>query len=259
VPKNFTAVNFGGNNAVSWLLPDSNVTLSMQPVYVCAPGAPLLALKPAAAQATADIVHDDGRLGGHGGSGLSSLGGALRRGELLPGAPPVRHALQLEFFAHFFYYRPADGNRSECYSWPATQCDGYCFAPCAQDPGCYGGTVPWMRPGALLAVPAAVAPALNASLRTEPARLLLDALQSFGAYVIDDTYWNSTGIGAELGWADDFTAAWGFSPKATAASGGEWWHDWLALMRGLQVVTNNGPATVGGGGAPLAPPPPPFC
>lgn len=46
-----------------------------------------------------------------------------------------------------------------------------------------------MRPGALLAVPPADAPALNASLTTEPARRLLSALSTFGAYVVDDTAW----------------------------------------------------------------------
>jgi len=255
-------MNYGGNNAVSFLLPDSTTALTVQPVYVCGAGAPLLARRPANGQATVDIVRDDGRLGGHGGSGLSSLGGALRRGELMPGSPPVRHVLQLEFFAHFFFYRPEDGNQSACYTWPATQCDSYAFA-CATDPAhCYGGALPYMAPGALLAVPPADAPALRAALRTEPARLLLDALSTYGAYVIDDSHWNASGLGAELGWMEDFASnetGWGFPYSVTAASGSAFYDDWLALMRGLRVVVNNGPDSPGGGGAPLAPLPPPFC
>jgi len=259
LPANFSSMNFGGNNAVTLLLPASTTALTVQPVYVCGAGAPLLAKRPAPGQATVDIVRDDGRLGGHGGSGLSSLGGALRRGELLPGAPPVRHALQLEFFAHLFFYRPPGGDRAACFSWPATQCDSYAFA-CDTDPAhCYGGALEAMRPGALLAVPPAAAPALRAALRTEPARLLLDALAGYGAYVVDDAHWNATGIGAELGWATDFERAWGFFPNTTAAAGGVWYADFLALMRGLRVVVNNSPDSPGGGGAPLAPPPPPFC
>jgi len=39
-----------------------------------------------------------------GGSGLSSFGGAIRLGELLPGAPPIQHALKLELFAHAYYF-----------------------------------------------------------------------------------------------------------------------------------------------------------
>ena len=97
--------------------------------------------------------------------------------------------MQLEFYAHLFYFRPPTGNRSDCYSWPAVQCDGYAFAPCSQDPGCYGGTTHGMRPGALLAIPQAAAQSLNATLSTEPARRILGALSTFGAYVVDDTYW----------------------------------------------------------------------
>ena len=37
--------------------------------------------------------------GAHGGSHLSSIGGTIRRGELLPGAPPIRHALKLMLWA----------------------------------------------------------------------------------------------------------------------------------------------------------------
>ena len=264
VPGTFTATNFGGNNAVSFLLPPPNATtvLSVQPVYVCEPGGPLLALTPKAGQATVDIVADGGTLGGHGGSGLSALGGVLRLGEMLPGAPPITHALQLEFYAHLFYYLPRDGASSECYSWPATQCDGYCFSPCAKNPGCYGGTVEAMRPGALLAVPSSAAAAVAATLVTAPAHRLLAALTTYGALTVDDTYWNATSLTAEKGVADEFAAAYGFNMTTTSnASGehGQWWADMLTLFRALRVVVNNAPDTPGGGGDPLAPPPPPFC
>jgi hypothetical protein len=125
---------------------------------------------------------------------------------------PYGHLAQLEFFAHLFYWLPPDENRSDCYSWPAVQvcaqanasfdepittgamlslfqCDGYAFGPCSENPGCYGGTTRLMRPGALLAVPPVDAPALNATLATEPARRILAALSTYGAYVVDDTYW----------------------------------------------------------------------
>ena len=42
----------------------------------------------------------NGSLGAHGGSGLSAVGGMIRLGELLPSAPPIRHAIKLELFAH---------------------------------------------------------------------------------------------------------------------------------------------------------------
>lgn len=139
---------------------------------------------------------------------------------------------------------------------------GYCFSPCAKNPGCYGGTVEAMRPGALLAVPSSAAAAVAATLVTAPAHRLLAALTTYGALTVDDTYWNATSLTAEKGVADEFAAAYGFNMTTTSnASGehGQWWADMLTLFRALRVVVNNAPDTPGGGGDPLAPPPPPFC
>ena len=275
VPFNFTSpsggasgnpgpsVAWGGNYAVSLLQPDQETVLTTQPVYRCAPGSPWLAELPRQpGGGYSNIVKDSGNLGGHGGSGLSGLGGAIRLGEMLPGAPPIRHALQLEFYAHLFYYLPPDGSRAECFSWPATQCDGYCFSPCDKNPGCYGGTNPLLRPGALLGVPREDVPAVNASLATPPARRLLEALSTFGGYIVDDTFWNATAVTAERGVREEFKAAYGFDMNTTAAATGAaglWYRDYLLLMRSLYVVVNNAPQTQGGGGEPLAPLPPPFC
>ena len=95
VPANYSWCNPGNNNAGSFLLEDGETVLNVQPTYVCEPGAPVLALVPERGQNTSNIIRDAGTLGGHGGSGLSGLGGALRLGEILPGAPPIRHALQV--------------------------------------------------------------------------------------------------------------------------------------------------------------------
>ena len=281
VPYNFTSTEFGGNNAVALLQPDQETVYILQPVYRCAPGSPYLALRPRAGQESANIVTGTGNLGGHGGSGLSGLGGAIRRGELLPSAPPIPHALQLEFFAHLFYFLPPVANASQCFTWPATQCDGYCFS--RTDPGRYGGTNPLLTPGALLAIPAANVGAVNATLETVPAQKLLVALAHYGGYVVDDSecpsllcetpfpplrahfpalffsfppaaYWNATGITAEVGVREEFLAAYGFTFNTTANAqglGAAWYRDYLALMRALMVVTSNSPATQGGGGAPL--------
>ena len=261
IPPAFVWCAPGGNNAAAILLPNQRSVLLAQPAYICAPGAPLLALTPPAGEATADLVAEGGALGGHGGSGLSALGGALRLGEMLPGAPPISHALQVEFFAHLFYWAPPDGNRSDCFSWPANTCDGYALEPCSANPGCYGGRTRLMRLGALLAVPPPAAAALR--LRTAPAQRLLGAFTRYGAYVVDDTFWNASQMGTERGVAEEFLAAYGFNWTVGAPEGGgepsPWYADLLDLFRALRVVTSNGPSAPGGGGAPLAPPPPPFC
>jgi len=261
VPANYSWCAPGENNAGAFLLPDGQTVLEMQPVYICEAGSPVLALLPPRGENTTNLVTDGGALGGHGGSGLSALGGAVRLGEMLPDAPPIAHALQIEFFAHLFYYLPPDGNRSDCYSWPANTCDGYAFKPCSEDPGCYGGVVHAMRPGALLAVPPADAPYVQTQLITAPGARLLAALSTYGAYVVDDTYWNASQVGTEVGVADEFAAAYGFNWTVTAQTRPllPWYTDLVTLFRALRVVLNNAPGTQGGGGTPAAPPPPPFC
>lgn len=41
-----------------------------------------------------------GATGAHGGSDMSSVGGTLRVGELVPGAPPIHHALKINLHHH---------------------------------------------------------------------------------------------------------------------------------------------------------------
>ena len=252
---------WGNNNAAALLQPDGDTLVLTQPLYVCAPGAPLLSRLDSAHGLAS--IRGDGALGGHGGSGLSALGGTVRRGELARGAPPIAHALKLELYAHWWFWRPPGGERSECFSWPAVTCDGY-MVSCATDPAeCYNGTNPLLRPGALLAIGAADAAALSASLATEPARLLLGALATYGGYLVDDTAWNSTSICTEHGVADDFAREFGYNFTVSASDAHPlaraWFGDLLALFRALSVVASNAPGAPGGGGAPLAPPPPPFC
>ena len=124
-------------------MPDNRTLVQMQPLYRVAPGAPILALYhqggPDPFPWTVGVtllysllsyisfylcldVLGGGALGAHGGSGLSSVGGTIRLGELLPDAPPITHALKLEFYAHEYYHY---GTADSCYSWPATGCDGY--------------------------------------------------------------------------------------------------------------------------------------
>lgn len=182
---------------------------------------------------------------------------------MLPDAPPISHALKLEFFANLYYFRPPSGNRSQCFHWPAVQCDGYCFDCAANPHECYNGTNPLLTPGALLAVAAADALRLNASMRTPPGRRILSALATYGGYIVDDTAWNATSICTEHGVQAEFAAAYGFPFEVTAGTdgpaGGDWYADLVDIMRALSIIVNNTPETPGGGGTPLAPLPPPFC
>jgi len=254
-PFNVTLTAFGENNGLALLLPDNATILNMQPTYRCEAGGPLLALKignPAVAQCD---IRGNGTWGAHGGSSLSTIGGTIRLGELLPTAPPIRHALKLELNAATYYY----GVARPGYVWPALNCDGYAFN--ATDPHHYGGTNPHLSPGALLAIPSTT-PLATLNLTTIPAARIAAALQAYGGYLVDDTYEPRGTLCAEHGVTDEFAAAYGWPFTAGATSGGggaAWYADMVAVFQALEVVANNAPDAPGGGGTPMQPPPPPFC
>eukprot|EP00911_Craspedida_sp_UC1_P001645 UC1_evm4s1245 len=111
VPHEWTTSG-AGNHGAAFSYNRTHV-VQMQPVYRCAPGAPVLALwKPSHLAPCPPDPPDrfltslwgTGTYGAHGGSGLSVLGGLVRRGELNRSAPPIAHALSIELFAHRWYY-----------------------------------------------------------------------------------------------------------------------------------------------------------
>ncbi|MGA7988531.1 MAG: hypothetical protein WCB51_09060 [Candidatus Dormiibacterota bacterium] len=243
IPSNFIVSSNGHNDALAVLMPDGQTVLQGQPFARCAAGAvgTVLALAPS------DNLYGAGILGAHGGSGLSALGGTIRLNELVPGAE-IRHALKVNVDGLTDLY-PSPG-----YRWPAVRHDG-----CA--PGCYGGSVPAMEMGSLLAIPASVN--INAlGLETTPGRMLAWTLQNYGAYVADDSARSVFSIETEYSpsgsVATQFQQTWGFPFQAPAGSGTPWSHDINVILANLNVVANNGPASIGGGGTPLQPLAPPI-
>ncbi len=96
---------------------------------------------------------------------------------------------------------------------------------------------------------------------TKPARILAEAFQNFGAYLVDDTAWDVYAIMTE--WSptgrfdDDFKKNWGFSMK-TNSKNTAWARDMDRIFLNLHVVDNNTATTTGGGGKTLMPLAPPF-
>jgi len=234
------------NNGAVFLMPDGRTLKQTQPFSRCVAGA---AGTSQYVFPTLDI-QGDGRAGSHGGSGLSAIGGTLRLGELVPGAPPIRHALKVNLFAkeNVFFDAATQGFR-----WPAYRADSY-----AKD--VYGGKNPSLRMGALLALPAA-ADLAALGLETEPARMLAWTLQNYGAYVVDDTFWSVYAIETEQSPAgtvtEEFRKSWGY-PMDPQGFDNPWARDMDRIFRALNVVDNNGPTSIGGGGTSRQPPAPPF-
>src|SRR5207245_1778293 len=150
----------------------------------------------------AEQLDGTGFSGGHGGSKLSSIGGTIRLGELVPGGM-IRHAMKVNLDAHanLFFDTSTGGFR-----WPATVAD-FCA------PTCYGGTNPALRMGSLLALP----PGFDtSSLETDAARILARGFVDYGAYVVDNTGWSVYGLATEFSTAgsveQEFARSSRFSP-----------------------------------------------
>jgi len=138
-------------------------------------------------------------------------------------------------------------------------------------------------------VPPADEAAVNATLTTEPGRALLRALVDYGAYVVDDTFWDAQQFCVESGVQDEFQAAWGLAmtgqvpegegrraeEQARAAVRGRgaavppaeavasdpstaFLLDVTRLSVAMHVVSNSAASRVGGGGSPRVDPPPPI-
>ncbi len=239
IPKDFivspdTWDGLTPNSGLAVLMPDGRTVKQTQPFARCVLD-----------YATSRYVFADedlyglGTYGAHGGSGLSAIGGALRVGELVPGAGPIRHALKVNIFAarNLYYDEQTRG-----YRWPARKADGYA----ARTYGRQGDPVKECRMGALLALPPSIS--IDAlGLETEPARILAQAFQDYGAYIVDDTAWDVYALVTEWGPAgrvtDEFERVWGF-PIDPKGHDSPWARDMDRIFLSLHVVTNHTPETL---------------
>ena len=230
------------NNSAAILMPDGRTLKQMQPLTHCTSGGQWTAY-----DFKADVdIYGDGITGAHGGSGLSSIGGTIRLGEILPGSV-IRHALKINLDCENECSASNSGHR-----WPATQADS-CWS------SCYGGSVAATNMGSLLALLPSVN--CNTFVSTTPGRILCHALQDYGAYVVDSTSWDAWGLTPEQGpdgkVEDEFQSAYGYS-MSQFGTGSAWSQDISKLFLALNVVTNNGPSSIGGGGTPRVPLAPPI-
>lgn len=243
------------NAGLAVLMPDRRTIKQTQPFAKCS-----------SQEATSQYMfpdqdlYGDGLYGAHGGSQLSAIGGALRAHELTPTSGPVNHVLKINLFGSKNLYYDAT---TKGYRWPAKSADAY-----AENNYYKSRTyesVPACRMGALLAIPASM-PIESLNLETEPARILAETLQNYGAYIVDDTGWDVYAFVTEWSpgarFADEFKKNWGFS-FAEGSLDTPWARDMARLFANLHVVDNNSPETIGGGGTPRVPlcaplTPPPF-
>jgi hypothetical protein len=111
--------------------------------------------------------------------------------------------------------------------------------------------------GALVALP----PTYDlASLETEPAKIVATTLQRYGAYIVDGTGWSTAAFAVEWSPAgrvrDEFQEMWGFPMvgdiQSSSGEQKDFLEDMIQIYRGLHVVDDNAPDSVGGGGPRMA-------
>lgn len=245
MPANYVIPGAGPNDTPNYasaaLMPDGRTIAQGQPLTRCTTGGPVTAYDHAP-----DVdLYGTGILGAHGGSGLSSIGGTVRLGELVPGGE-IHHALKVNVNSTELW-----GGALPRYRWPAVRAD---------NPNTYTGDVAALKMGALLAL----LPSVNINamgLETEPARILAWTMQNYGAYVVDSTGWNVYALAVEHspdGTVEaEFQSRWGFTMTPSSRNNA-WSRDMDRIFGTLNVVDNNAPTAIGGGGTPRQPLAPPI-
>ena len=225
------------NNASAFLLPDGRTLVQLSPLARCEQGGPVYGWR----HENVDI-YGEGIGGAHFGSGLSSIGGSIRKGELT-NDKPIPHALKVVIWAEKYLFYD---DRIRGYRWPATQADNYAAER-------YGGSNPALVQGSLLAIlPETTKESLK--LETPAGKKLFDALQNYGAYVVEDSSWDAHYFGVEKGVLEEFRQKYGYDFETRS---GKFYNDFMKLFEALYIVDNNSRNSIGGGGTPraeLAPP-----
>ncbi|MBC1266499.1 hypothetical protein GNF07_05375 [Trichormus variabilis FSR] len=227
------------NNASAFLMPDGKTLVQLEPLARCQKSGPIYGWR-----YYPDLSLSGQGIGGaHFGSGLSSIGGSIRRGGLA-NDQPIRHAIKFVLWGkkYFYYSSSLPG-----YRWPADRADNAAATN-------YGGKNPALVQGTLLAIPPSVTES-SLQLQTPVGKKLFRALQNYGAYVVDDAGWDGHYIAVEKGVPEEFKTKYGYSFEA---SSGTFYNDIMKLYQAVYIVDNNSPTSIGGGGAtrraPLAPP-----
>ena len=241
----------GGNNATAILSADGDDFVQVNPFEACG-GNPAQYVSGNFNAGNTVAVDGDGILGGHGGSGLSSIGGTLRLHELEDDVP-IEHVLSINPWAVTALYWDA---ATDGFRWPAIRSDAY--ADDVASGRHYQGTVPECRMGALVAL----LPSFDeTTMRTNLGRRLARCLKDYGAYIVDDS--NRNVISINMSWeqrfdGEDQTAIERFqeiyghgidadSSTTPGTAAHDWFLDCQELFGALHVVDSNDAANIGGG------------
>ncbi len=249
------------NNAGIVMQPDGKTLVQIQPFQACGGGYATSGLRKSGGNIINDLIRTpdldikgDGRTGMHGGSGLNTMGGAIRLGELTsPYVDAMRHALKISFPGDQYLY--FDHSKNKGYRWPAWKHDtgadrDYNSSNKEATIGCLRALKPDLDINSL-------------GLETLPGKKLAWTLQNYGAYQVEGVPWQRMMIAVEEGpdgaVVTEFLDHYGWEFVSKNKTGNPWVKDCLKIIQHLYIVKNNTQSTRGGGGTPLQPLAPPFC
>jgi len=251
MPASFVVPSDGGNDGAAILKADGRTIVQFQPMGRCSSGGPGTAL---VTFPTVDL-YGTGITGGHGGSGMSYIGGSICVGEMRPGQVGMHHALKIDLNEYEYYH---GSSMADSFKWPAVTADSNWTSYGITSTGTHGANYsnPAMKMGVLLAIPSStMISSLN--LQTEPGKELAWTLQNYGGYVVDSFYDCCMSFSTEEGAAGSFTAQfqadYGYPFTAWVGTGNAWEQDVQKIRKALWAVSNNSATSIGGGGTPLQP------
>ena len=182
-------------------------------------------------------LYGEGIQGTHYGSGLSAIGGSIRKRELLAG-DPMRHALKLNVWGKHLFY----GEHGPGFRWPADRCDSNARQQ-------YLGQNPSLLMGTLLALPPQLTPE-QLAVQSEVGCKIFHALQDYGAYVSDDSGWDAYDLCVERGVPEEVQDRYRYT---LTGDHGIFVDEMKRMITALMIVDNNHRDSVGGGGTPRRP------
>lgn len=213
-------------------------------------------------------IIDDAVGGGSGGSGLSTLYGTIRWGELTHGTAGERITMGGKTFALVRHTVRVDLSVQDLspagsgWRWPANKADnGYQTS--------YKGRIASLVNGSCLVLPQTIdLESFIAGLRTVAGAQFAWIFYNYGGYVANTqngllmaiaTEWSTAGrVGAPITSPNqgEFYNLYGYPMVASPSSA--YGSDMNAITTNLAVIKNNAVGSIGGGGTPLQPPAPPF-
>lgn len=226
------------NSSSAFLKPDGTTLVSFNVTARCQAGGPLYGN-----WFGEQDIYGDGIDGGHGGSGMSSIGGSIRPGELINDTP-IRHALKIDVWGRWLHYDSSSSTPGR--RWPARLADSSASSQ-------YQGSNPALVMGSLLAIPPNVT-AESLGLTTKAGKKIFHAMQDYGAYVVDTSGWDYNYLCLEHNAEVEYSQVNGHNIAGDSALQA----DFAKIIGAVKVVDNNGQNSIGGGGTPRQPLPPPI-